>query len=345
MERVLPKTELKTFVDDLLGHYKVIGPLRKESATANAYLTFGYAARYEDLTLDYHTSAVAPKRLLMPDREVLFGFRQEQDDVILENPRETWDEKRVIVGLHSCDIAALRRLDKVFSELYRDPYYWARRDNTIVVGITCNHPADTCFCNIVGTGPDAEAGYDLLLTDLGNRYFVTTGSEVGESLARADYFLDATPEDVSSREATLERALAGFKDHFAIDGLMEAMAEKYNDELWDEFWKRCVTCGTCNIVCPTCHCFAVLDKTNSDRTEGKRVRVWDSCHFERFARMAGGVDFRAERSSRFKHRLYDKFYYNPIRYGSAFCVGCGRCVKFCQSEIDLRDALRKLLEQ
>ncbi|MBI4286554.1 MAG: 4Fe-4S dicluster domain-containing protein [Chloroflexi bacterium] len=98
------------------------------------------------------------------------------------------------------------------------------------------------------------------------------------------------------------------------------------------------------MVCPTCHCFAVLDKTNVDLTEGRRVRVWDSCHFERFARMAGGLDPREKKSSRFKHRLYDKFYYTAIRYAEMFCVGCGRCIRFCPSGIDLRDALHGLQE-
>jgi ferredoxin len=319
--------------------------MRKDGATAQAYLTFGYLERFGDLVLDYHTTYVAPKRLFLPDNEVLFGFRKTDEGLSVEDSRERWAEPRVLFGIHPCDIAALARLDKVFDELFRDPYYEERRANTIIVGMTCGDPADTCFCHVTRTGPDADEGYDLLLTDLGDRYFVRVGSKAGEQLVRRPYFQDAAPADGQLRQEAIARAIAAFREAPDTAGLTALMAEKYDDPLWDEFSDRCVTCGTCNMVCPTCHCFVLLDKTNVDQTEGKRVRLWDSCHFERFGRMAGGVDVRATKSSRFKHRLYDKFYYCTTRYGVDFCVGCGRCVAFCQCDIDLRDALRKLQEQ
>ena len=106
-----------------------------------------------------------------------------------------------------------------------------------------------------------------------------------------------------------------------------------------------MTCGACNMVCPTCHCFTILDKANVGKTEGKRVRIWDSCHYEKFAKMAGGFDIRPEKVSRLKHRLYDKFYYPFITYGEGFCVGCGRCIRHCQSEIDIREALREVAHE
>ncbi|MEM4360200.1 MAG: 4Fe-4S dicluster domain-containing protein [Candidatus Bilamarchaeaceae archaeon] len=264
--------------------------------------------------------------------------------MVLHSSRDVCERPSVLFGLHPCDIAALQRLDKVFSELFNDPYYNERRSKSLIIGITCNRPGEQCFCNIVGTGPDAENGYDLLMTDLGDRYFVRSATKAGERLLRARYFEDATMQDVTNRDSALKEAALSLKVSFSLDGLKERMAERYNDGLWDEYWKRCVTCGTCNMVCPTCHCFAILDKVGASTPEGRRVRVWDSCHFERFAKMAGGVDFRSEKSSRFKHRLYDKFDYCKARYGVVFCVGCGRCTRFCQSGIDLRDALRKIQE-
>lgn len=342
MEKILEKGDFQRFFEDLKEDYEIVVPTRKGGITAYSYLTFDYAERMEDLELDYQTSMVPPKKLFVSDNEAFFGFKKLNSDVILEDLGEKWEKKRALLGIHPCDIVAISRLDKVFAEVYRDPYYWGRRENTIIIGLTCNKVGDYCFCNITGSGPDIEVGYDLLLTDIGDSYFFRTGSESGEKLIQRDYFKDATPEDKRRRKERLENVGKGLKDDFKIEGIAEVMEEKYNDKLWEKYWERCVTCGVCNIVCPTCHCFAILDRANADQTEGKRVRVWDSCHFERFARMASGLDLREEKSSRFKHRLYDKFYYTPIRYGVIFCVGCGRCIEFCQTRIDVRDTLKKL---
>ncbi|MEW6142202.1 MAG: 4Fe-4S dicluster domain-containing protein [Chloroflexota bacterium] len=344
MEKVLEKSSLPAFFDDLQKKARVVGAVRKGGITAHAYLSFGFAEKLEDIVLDYKTTTVAPKKLFIPDSEALFSFKRKDGDIILGNLASKPDEKRVLLGIHPCDITALSRLDKVFDEVYRDPYYKNKRENTIVVGLTCSEPAHLCFCKSVGSGPDLNKGFDLLMTDIGRSYFVKVGSKSGEKLTKKTYFREATQADKSKRIAVIERLEQQLRSSFSIDGLIETMRRRYNDKAWDSYSNRCVTCGICNMVCPTCHCFAVLDKTNADQTEGKRVRVWDSCHFERFSRMAGGLDLRESKASRFKHRLYDKFDYTPARYGDVFCVGCGRCIKFCQSEIDLRDALRTLQE-
>jgi ferredoxin len=344
MEKVLRKGDFTGFFKELKKDYKIMGAMKKGSTSAYAYLSFGYAEKPEDIVYDYHTTVLAPKKLFLPDGEALFGFKKEGERILIDDLAGKWEEKRALLGVHPCDITALSRLDKVFNEVYRDPYYRDRRRNTVIIGLTCNEAASSCFCNIVGSGPDLNDGYDLLMTDIGDSYFFKVRSEAGEKLVQKDYFRDATPEDRQKREAAIKGLEKQFKESFKIDGITQKMRGKYSDELWNEYSNRCVTCGICNMVCPTCHCFAVFDRANMDMTEGKRVRVWDSCHFERFARMAGGLDPREEKSSRFKHRLYDKFYYPRIRYGETFCVGCGRCIKFCQSEIDLRDALVKLQE-
>ena len=344
MEKILQKGDFPKFFADLKNDYKIVGPTRKGSATIYAYLAIDYIDRVEDLELDYQSTMLSSKRLFSPDNEALFGFKKAGEDVFLEDLGERWEKKRALLGIHPCEIVAISRLDKVFGEVYKDPYYWNRRENTLIIGLTCNRPGDYCFCNVTSSGPDIEDGYDLLMTDIGDSYFFKTGSEMGEKLIQRAYFRGATAEDKQRREECLEKVRKGLKDSFKIEGIAKVMEEKYNDKLWDEYWKRCVTCGVCNIVCPTCHCFAIIDKMNVDQTEGKRVRIWDSCHFEHFAKMAGGLDPREEKSSRFKHRLYDKFYYPPIRYGVIFCVGCGRCIDFCQSRIDVRDALKRLQE-
>lgn len=346
MERVLEKKDLQKFLDSLKKTYKVIGPTKKGGATATyAHATFGFIDKIEDLEIDYKSTMLSPKIIFFPDNQPLFGYKKKEDGVNLKDLREVWNEQRVLLGLHPCDIAALSCLDKVFGEKgFEDESYNNKRSKSIIIGVTCAEPQKSCFCNVLGTGPDAETGYDLLMTDLGDGYFFRAETAIGREIISADYFKDATDQDRVRREREIERVSKELPDDLEGSGISEVMAEKYNDELWDEFSDECLTCGACNMVCPTCHCFTIKDKTTSDRSEGTRLLVWDSCHFERFAKMAGDLTVREEKSSRFKHRLYDKFYYDKERSGTVFCVGCGRCIEFCPSHIDIRAALRKLQE-
>ncbi|MEW6261754.1 MAG: 4Fe-4S dicluster domain-containing protein [Thermodesulfobacteriota bacterium] len=348
MEKILMKQDLRSFLEDLHQDFVLIGPTRKGAGptrtggiTSHNYLSFAQVTDLDDLVLDYQTTMASPKRVFLPDREVLFNFKRTDGEVALEDSRPR-PEPRAVIGVHPCDLAALKKLDLVFDENYRDPYYWEARDNTVVIGWTCREPASTCFCHAVVAGPDAEDGYDLLFTDLGERYFIKVGSRAGEKLAATEYFKDAGANEVRRRHEALASVQEELGQGVTTEGLRERMIASYGGEIWNQLSAKCAACGACNMVCPTCHCFAVVDKANVDETEGKRMRVWDSCHFESFAKMAGGVDFRKEKMSRFEHRLFDKFVFSQDRYGTTFCVGCGRCVKFCQNAIDLRQLLNHL---
>lgn len=346
MERVLEKKDLQKFLNDLKKKYEVIGPTKKGGGTSSySHATFSHIDKIEDLEIDYKSSMLSPKIVFFPDNQPLYNYQKTGDGVKLRDVREVWDKGRALFGLHPCDIAAISCMDKVFMEEgLEDQSYQDKRSKSIIIGLTCADTQKFCFCNVVGTGPDTEKGYDLLMTGLGDRYFFKAETESGKKLISADYFGDVTDEDREQREEELERIRKDLPDELDIQKISEVMQEKYGDELWDEFSDMCLTCGACNMVCPTCHCFMIKDKTNWDRSEGTRVLVWDSCHFERFAKMAGDLNIREEKSSRFKHRLYDKFHYDKKRSGTVFCVGCGRCIEFCPSHIDIRSALKKLQE-
>ncbi len=286
-----------------------------------------------------------PQKTVLPDGEALFKFEKMGNEVILKEGEQEWKEKRVLLGVRPCDLAAMAKFDKVFNEAYDDPLYRERRKNTLIIGMTCNEKTDdSCFCTVTESGPDMDSGYDLLMTDIGDSYFFKSGSQEGERLLEKSYFKDVLPKDVEARGqkiAELKKDLES-KNELNLTNIKETLGKAYDSPIWDQYGKRCVTCGACNMVCPTCHCFTILDKANVGQTEGKRVRIWDSCHYEKFAKMAGGFDIRPEKVSRLKHRLYDKFYYPFITYGEGFCVGCGRCIRHCQSEIDIREALREV---
>ena len=347
MQKKLKKKDFKKFFHDLKEEYKIFAPTRKGTITAYNFGTFDYVDDIKWLSLDRNPIS-SPKKLFMPDGEALFKFEKMGNEVVLKDGEPEWKEKRVLLGVRPCDLTAMAKFDKVFNEAHEDPFYQERRKNTLIIGMTCNEMTDdSCFCTLTESGPDSDSGYDLLMTDIGDSYFFKSGSPEGERLLEKSYFKKVSPEDVEARGQKIGEVKKELehKNKLNLTNIKEAMGQAYDSPLWDKYGKRCVTCGACNMVCPTCHCFTILDKANVGKTEGKRVRIWDSCHYEKFAKMAGGFDIRPEKVSRLKHRLYDKFYYPFITYGEGFCVGCGRCIRHCQSEIDIREALREVAHE
>jgi sulfhydrogenase subunit beta (sulfur reductase) len=346
LEKIIRKKDLPKFLERLKKQSIVIGPARKGGGTSRySQATFMTINGVEDLVIDYESSMISPKTILFPDNQNLYAYEKKDEGISLKDLADIWEEERILFGLHPCDITALLRLDKVLMEGgIEDQSYQARREHTTIVGVTCKGVKQSCFCNIVNAGPDLDAGYDILMTDLGDRYFCKARSNKGKKLVSEEYFSDAGEEDRLKRRTELDKIRDALPDELDLGRVCEAMPDSYDNHLWDEFSDRCLTCGACNMVCPTCHCFTIIDKVNWDRSKGTRVLVWDSCHFERFARMSGDLNIREKKTSRFKHRLYDKFYYDLRRSGAVFCVGCGRCLEFCPSHIDIREALRKLAE-
>jgi len=338
-DKILTKENLPAFIEELKGEYEVIGPKR-----SGDMFVFDHIDESEELELDYPTTRLPPKKIFLPQREPLYEYEKKEGDVVIRDLRERWDKKRVLLGVHPCDIAGLLCLDKVFGLEYDDPYYWERRNSTVIIGITCKEPCEHGFCDVMETGPDAARGYDLLMTDIGGKYYLRPGSELGEKLLKADYFGEATEDDTRRRDAAIEGVRRKMKTDLDISGIEGRMKERVDDELWSEYTERCVLCGACNFVCPTCHCFTIRDETNFTGTKGRRVRVWDACHFKNFALIAGGLNFRGKKDSRIKHRIYDKLYYSKEKYGEFFCVGCGRCATFCPAEIDIKEVARKVQE-
>ncbi|MEW5725898.1 MAG: 4Fe-4S dicluster domain-containing protein, partial [Thermodesulfobacteriota bacterium] len=289
MEKTLKKEAFPGFLAELREKGQVLGPTRRGGGTSTySQAIFGPINRIEELQLGYRSLMVSPRKILFPDHQSLYEYAVAGDDILLGDAQETWDEDRIFLGLHPCDIAAVNRLDQLFlKDRYVDPYYQNRRDHSLIIGLTCSQPQDHCFCNVVGTGPDCDSGCDLLLTDLGDRYYLRVLSDRGRRLLAGGAFEDAGAEDKKRREEALERVARALPPKLDLDRVAAAMRDKFGDALWDEFSDACVSCGACNMVCPTCHCFTILDKSNPDRSRGRRVLVWDACHFERFAQMAG----------------------------------------------------------
>ncbi|MCL2024231.1 MAG: 4Fe-4S dicluster domain-containing protein [Coriobacteriia bacterium] len=323
--RVLKKDQIPTFIEGLAVDYEVIAPIAKGLAYVFAPVTCG--AR---VVLDYPTTIVPPTAYFLKPKEALLRYNSADGEVV-ETVKD--DRKRILFGVHPCDLNAILMTDKVFLGDYEDPYYKARRESTLIVGVSCT-PRQSCVCHMFGAN-EVLQGYDLYLTDIGDAYFVQCSSVEGAQLL--DTLVEtreATAEDTRALQkhvARFRQTLGEAPDTTQIPLLFDA---RYDEELWEEIGSRCLSCGACSAVCPTCYCFDIVDELDANGVTGSRVRCWDSCLNSQFAEVAGGHDFRPTRASRVRHRFYHKFWAYPARYGKTMCVGCGRCYTACKVGIN-----------
>jgi ferredoxin len=334
--KIMAKSALPGWVNHLRAEYRVVGPKAR-----HGHFVFAEIADPADLVLDYPTSVLPPKQYLLPPREVLFNFKNggEQIEANIEAT------PTVLLGVHTCDMHAIRLLDRVNSNGYADQHYWAHRNNTVLVSIECLKPCmEHSFCKSMGTLTVPE-GFDLHLTDLGDAYAVDVGSEKGEALiAGFEAVRDATDDDYDLLNKVLTEKWPRFpyRLEFDVTELPDILNLSLKSSYWNELGERCLACGMCTQVCPTCYCFNVSDEVDLTLENGQRVRTWDSCQVEEFALVAGGHNFRTQRALRQRHRFLRKGKYQYEAFGMVGCVGCGRCALSCLVHITPVDTFNEL---
>jgi len=242
--------------------------------------------------------------------------------------------RMVFFGAHPCDVHALRILDLLYLSDYVDSYYRRNRDNLTVVGYGC-FPDDKCFCQSLGTS-SCDEGFDLFLTDLEGRFLVTVASPRGDDIVQANraLFQPATRQDTRDYLDRLKRREKAFSLSLDVTDLPYVLELKKDDPVWDELGKKCLCCGSCSMVCPTCSCFNVMDEVPTGG-HPRRVRCWDACLYRDYALVAGGHNFRADRADRVRNRYYHKQEAFVREFGMPSCVGCGRCIENCPTGINV----------
>ncbi|GAA1804996.1 4Fe-4S dicluster domain-containing protein [Luedemannella flava] len=279
------------------------------------------------------------KSVLHPARARMWSADRVTGEVVAGETGE-WP-RYALVGVRPCDLAAIRTLDQVLvGGAHRDPAYDRRRDGTFVVAVECTEPGATCFCASMGCGPGAVAGFDLALIELvdvdaeEHRFVARAGTPAGvEVLAR----LPGAPAD----DSTLERArdavagAAGRMGRAMPDAdLHQLMIDSRESPHWDDVAARCLTCGNCTMVCPTCFCVTTEDVTDLVGDHAERWRVWDSCFALDFSYLHGG-GVRASGQSRYRQWISHKLGTWYDQFGTSGCVGCGRCIVWCPVGIDI----------
>jgi len=323
----ITRAGFKSMVDGLAKEMDIVGVKEKQGK-----FVYGKISSFDELRLDYDVTTMPPTRFLMPARETLLKFST-GNDPRFEPVVDT--RPMAIIGVHPYDISAIAMLDKVFTSVNPDPNYIARRKNTILIAVDTLSPSSKSFANAMGTRI-VEKGFDLLLTDIGTSYVVTIGSKKGaDLLAKYAAPKEAAGNDIAMQKEVRDEALSKYTISLDIpkESLLKLLEENYDNPYWESRSKTCLSCGSCVMVCPTCFCFDVQDDVALNLKEGERFRRWDGCILADFARVATGENFRHDKASRFRHRIFRKGKYIFEKYGMAGCVGCGRCANACLAEI------------
>ena len=334
----LQKHLFNDFVESLASRTKVVAPVSK----GNNQFSFQEVSRGEQITLNYIPTILPPKKYFMPEYEVLVEYDASQGQK-MQPVVEV--ENLVLFGVHTCDLAGIQCLDVVFGDRPKDLNYLIRKGYVTVIGLECNDYCDDyASCGLMGNFLP-RGGYDLFFTDLGEYFMVNVATQRGGNMVEASSFWkEATPENFREFLFLREGKQKIFQPEVPIDRhiIPQMFKEGFEAKVWEEIGNRCLSCANCTNVCPTCYCFDVKDVPNLDFNTGKRIRVWDSCQNEPFAKIASGESFRAQRSDRKRHRFNRKFSYPVRRYNRFFCTGCGRCSRTCMAKIDLKETIAQL---
>ena len=347
--------------------YEVIGPTRQDGAIIHGPLTgpadlprgvgdeqapgsYRLTEREDDAYFGYAVGPSSARRTMFPPRQPLWTATAENDASFRIVEAEHPTPRRAYLGLRPCEIAAIGIQDRVLLQgTVRDEVYAANRSDVLLVAVECGNPAATCFCPSMGTGPGLEGGADLVLTELTageHRFLARAGTEAGAAVLAGLEHREATPADLDARTHVLAEATARIERTLDADGVHDLLLDNLDHPRWDAIAERCLACANCTLVCPTCFCTTVEDRTDLAGAEAHRERRWDSCFSLDFTH-TGPSSIRNSTRSRYRQWLTHKLATWIDQFDTSGCVGCGRCITWCPVGIDLTeevDVLRRTSE-
>lgn len=306
---------------------------------------YALTRRDDDAYFGYAAPSNSWKPYLFPPRSVMWRAA-DPEGVVASAPGDcgaAWPpvEPRALFGVRACELEAIRIQDRVFLDrAFPDGTYEARRQATLIVAVNCASPAATCFCTSMACGPRVGAGADLVLTELApadpvlHRFVVDAGTERGRELLAGLDARDATEEDVVAAAEVTREAHSRMSRSVDTAGLADLLRAAVDHPEWDDVARRCLSCGNCTMVCPTCFCSDHIDEPNAATGAVERVRYWGSC-FELSHSYLHGGQIRKTVKSRYRQWATHKFSTWWEQFGTTGCVGCGRCIAWCPVGIDL----------
>jgi sulfhydrogenase subunit beta (sulfur reductase) len=334
--KFLAEASLGAWLDELAAKAELIVPKRDGNA-----VVFG---PYDpDVPVELSQEATAPpKSIVFPPCEELMHFTQGKDPEDPTKPLLQLEEtmpsgRKVVFGARPCGARGFTIFDPVFgSGEIRDPYYEARRADTAFITLACAESGAACFCHWVGSGPADATGSDVLLIPVEGGYVAEAITEKGAELVASSLLTEADA-NADAVEAFRKKVTEALEPAPALDAAPESLLAIFDDmDFWGAISSKCISCGACTYLCPTCYCFNFTDESRG--MEGKRLRTWDNCMSFQFTQEASGHNPRPTKGHRLKNRVGHKFSYYPGLHEGAFaCCGCGRCIKSCPAGVDIRE--------
>lgn len=285
------------------------------------------------------------KRFLYPVEKTVYEARRDGKKIALHQVDEDIPGQ-AFIGVKSCELHAIAIQDKILTGgPYVDPSYQRRRDKTFIVAVNCVRAGGNCFCVSMNTGPRAVSGYDLALTEIVDderHYFVVEiGSEKGADVIRGVPCTDAGQADIDAADKAVANAASRMGRELDTAELPELLARNFDNPQWDIVGERCLSCGNCTLVCPTCFCTTTADMTDLSGDAMQRIRRWDTCFSVEFSYIHGG-SIRNSPMSRYRQWMMHKLSYWHDQFGTSGCVGCGRCITWCPVGIDITEEARTI---
>jgi len=287
----------------------------------------------------YRNTVIPPKANFLPPMEEMFHFRKDREGYNIELPPN--GGKQLIFGIRPCDARALAIIDANFKDLYQDPYYLSRRNSAVLVGVGCANPHDSCFCTSLGISPADSNDVDLMLTDIGDEFLVEEVTDKGKKLtAKTSGLKEATKDDETRAKEIKETSYNKVTRKINAEGIVDKLLAGFDDQdYWEKVAAKCISCGICTLLCPTCYCFDINDELV--RQQGTRFRSWDSCAFPLYTKMPM-ENPRAEKWKRVRQKVCHKFGFFPMNLNVIACTGCGRCIRLCPVNWDITQTLNNL---
>lgn len=338
-KRLMKKEELTGLIGKLSEAAPVYAPTK-----AGDFILFQAWQKGDEPLTDFGNSRDVPKQFFFPAREEIMKYHRAGQDMLF-SCSEKPAGKVVLFGVRPCDARSFFLLDMLFDqEKYQDPHYIDRREKTTVITLACVHPPyATCFCTAVEGSPTSREGTDIMLTDLGENYLVEFLTPKGEAwLPQFGNLPAADAAAVEKQEKIASQAAREIKMVPPAQAIKPILDRSFEHAFWDTIHGKCLKCGTCTYLCPTCHCFDINDETKGN--DGVRIRNWDSCMFPIFTRAASGHNPRTSQKERWRQRVMHKFKYYVDNFGAIACVGCGRCVRRCPVNIDIRKIITDIAQ-
>jgi len=319
------------------GAYRLFGPVKDKE-----FHNFKELDKGELPDFNFSNTRLSAKSVVFPQTEAMFEYSLDENEadhhLMKECPKNY--ASRAVLGIRPCDASAFLLVKRNFDNSeYRDPWWVKAYESAVFAGLACNTPCASCFCTTAGCGPFDEKGLDVLLVDAGDHFLAKVVTEKGRLMLQAAGWNAETDADIETLKKEAESKISSF---VPTDKLKDKTTMAlYDAPFWEEAAFACLNCGTCTYSCPTCWCFDIQDE--NQKKSGIRMRNWDSCMYPLFTIHGSGHNPRGTKIHRVRQRFMHKLKYYVDKYGDGIqCVGCGRCIRLCPVNIDIRSICEKM---